>query len=229
MNTAPPPSRTGSDPVRPSGSLAISEPPPPSRRRWVWVAVCGAVAVLAMLGVIATVNQVSDRERVLAVARDVPAGKKLTSADLVVAEVARDPALKPVSADRRGELVGQYATVGLRAGSLLTSRAVSGKNALAAGHQLVGVEAKRGQLPAKALAAGDTVQVISTPDKAAGESDKGGETEKSPIDGTVTDVSSPDASGAVVVNLAVSQVDGPLLAARAAGGDVAIVRQPAGS
>lgn len=231
MSTAPPPPRTGTEPVRPAGSLAISAPPPPSRRRWVWVAVCGAVAVLAMLGVIATVNSVSDRQQVLAVGRDVPAGQQLTAQDLVVADVAEDPALQPVSADQRNKLVGQYATVELRKGSLLTGSQVSKTNRLAAGKQLVGIEAKRGQLPAKALAAGDAVSVVSTPSEGeeagvgSGKS-PGGSTGESPIAGTVAAVSSPDASGTVVVNVAVSASDGPDLAARAAGGNVAIVREP---
>lgn len=233
MNTAPPPPRTGADPVRPSGSVPITEGPAPARGRWIWVAACGVVAIVAMLGVAAAVTSVSDRQHVLAVAHDVPAGAKLKKSDLVVADVADDPALKPVSADRRQDLVGRYTTVGLRAGSLLTGSQTSRHNGLSAGKQMVGVEAKRGQLPAKALAPGDKVLVVPTPGKdgavsssssgSSGSGDKGGD---DPITGTVASVSGADASGAVVVNLAVSNVDGTELATRAASGDVALVRQP---
>jgi SAF domain-containing protein len=232
MNTAPPPPRTGGEPVRPKGSLGISAPPPPSRRRWVWVTICAAVAVLAMLGAIAAVNGVSDRQQVLAVGRNVPAGQQLTAKDLVVAEVAADPALRPVSADERKEMVGRYATVGLRKGSLLTGSQVSATNRLAEGKQMVGIEAKRGQLPSKALAAGDAVSIVATPSEGEeagiGTGKSGAGSPDAAISGTVAAVSPPDASDTVVVNVAVSPSDGPDLAARAASGNVAIVLEPRG-
>jgi hypothetical protein len=42
----------------------------------------------------------------------------------------------------------------------------------------------------------------------------------------VVSVSNPDASGAIVVNLAVATTDGPLLASRASQGRIALVREP---
>lgn len=223
--TVPPAQRTESGPVRPAGSLTISQGPPASRRRWVWAAVCALVAILAMLGVVTAVNQVSDRVKVVAVAQDVAAGEKIAAEDLVLAQVAEDPALKPVPAADRDELVGQYAAVALRTGSLLTSSQLEEKNQLTDGKQLVGVEAKRGQLPLKALAPGDSVVVIATPGDGEEEPQKDQDGE-SPITARVAAISSPDRTGTVVVNLAVSPVDGPVLATRAASGNVALVLEP---
>ncbi|MFF2805565.1 hypothetical protein ACFVUT_37790, partial [Streptomyces sp. NPDC058051] len=95
--------------------------------------------------------------------------------------------------------------------------------------QQVGVQVKRGQAPAGALAPGDKVLAVTTP--AAGDQPdaKDAEAPPSSINGVVVSVSRPDASGTIVVNLAVSPTDGPLLATRASTGRIALVREPRSS
>lgn len=195
-----------------------------------WFAVCALAALLASLGAVAAVNSASDRISVVAVARDVPVGSKLTEKDLVVAEVARDPALKPVSAGKLKELVGQHAAVDLRKGGLLTASQVSEDDVLADGKQVVGVQVKRGQVPNEALHPGDQVLIVFTP-PASGEQQtptdpKAEQQEQPPIQARVVAVGDPDATGALVVNLAVPPTDGPVVAARAASGTLALVLQP---
>ncbi|MFD4020016.1 DUF5959 family protein [Streptomyces sindenensis] len=78
--------------------LPITTTAPVKReRRWSVAALCVVLAAVAGLGAAAAVTSAGDRTKVLAVARDVPAGQALTEADLVVAEVSADAALSPVS------------------------------------------------------------------------------------------------------------------------------------
>lgn len=195
-------------------------------RRWSVAALCIVLAVLAGLGAAAAVTSASDRTKVLAVARDVPAGQALTAADLTVAEVSADAALTPVPASQKDAIVGKRPAVDLRKGGLLTPAQMAEGTGTGDDKQQVGVQVKRGQAPAGTLAAGDKVLAVTIP--AQGEQPSGKEADAPPstIDATVVTVSRPDATGNVVVNLAVATTDGPLLATRAAQGRIALVREP---
>ncbi|MFC9486586.1 SAF domain-containing protein [Streptomyces hydrogenans] len=199
--------------------------PVKKERRWSVAALCVVLAAVAGLGAAAAVTSSSDRMKVLAVARDVPAGQPLTAADLTVAEVSADAALTPVPAAQKASVVGKRTAVELRKGGLLTASQLAAGTGLGDDKQQVGVQVKRGQVPAGTLAPGDKVLAVTTP--AQGEQ-TGGKAEAPPstVSAVVVSVSRPDASGSVVVNLAVGPSDGPLLATRASQGRVAIVRQP---
>ncbi|MER6476892.1 SAF domain-containing protein [Streptomyces filamentosus] len=199
--------------------------PVKTERRWSVAALCVVLAAVAGLGAAAAVTSSSDRAKVLAVARDVPAGQPLTAADLTVAEVSADAALTPVPAAQKAAMVGKRTAVELRKGGLLTASQLAAGTGLGDDKQQVGVQVKRGQVPAGTLAPGDKVLAVTTP--AQGEQ-TGGKAEAPPstVSAVVVSVSRPDASGSVVVNLAVGPSDGPLLATRASQGRVAIVRQP---
>lgn len=194
-------------------------------RRWSVAALCTVLAVVAGLGAAAAVSSASDRTKVLAVARDVPAGQALTGSDLTVAEVSADAALTPVPASDKASLVGRRPAVDLRKGGLLTASQLAAGTGLGDDRQQVGVQVKRGQAPAGTLAPGDKVLAVTTP--AQGEQ-TGGKAEAPPttLSATVVSLSRPDATGTVVVNLAVAATDGPLLATRAAQGRIALVREP---
>ncbi|MER6610797.1 SAF domain-containing protein [Streptomyces sp. NPDC000927] len=198
-------------------------------RRWSVAALCVVLAAVAGLGAAAAVTSASDRTKVLAIARDVPAGQALTSSDLAVAEVSADTALTPVPAEQKDSMVGKRPAVDLRKGGLLTASQLASGTGLGDNKQQVGVQVKRGQAPAGTLAPGDNVLAVTTP--AQGEqttTGKGAEAPPSTIKAVVVTVSRPDATGSVVVNLAVETSDGPLLATRAAQGRIALVREPRG-
>ncbi|MEV0889507.1 SAF domain-containing protein [Streptomyces microflavus] len=218
-------------PAAPAASrpdLPITTTAPVKReRRWSVAALCVVLAAVAGLGAAAAVTSASDRTKVLAVARDVPAGQALTAADLVVAEVSADAALTPVTAGQKASMVGKRAAVDLRKGGLLTASQLATGTGLGDDQQQVGVQVKRGQAPAGTLAPGDKVLAVTTP--AQGEQQPGeAEAPPSTISAVVVTVSRPDASGSVVVNLAVANKKGPLLATRAAQGRIALVREPRG-
>lgn len=212
-------------PSRPD--LPITTAPPVKReRRWSAVALCAVLAVLCALGAAAAVTSVGDRIKVLAIARDVSAGQALTAADLTVAEVSADAALTPVLANDKASVIGKRTATDLRKGSLLVSSQLATGTGLGDDKQQVGVQIKRGQAPSGTLAAGDKVLAVTTP--AQGEEDdvKNNDGPPSTIDATIVSVSRPDATGTVVVNLAVGATDGPLLATRSAAGRIALVREP---
>ncbi|MFI6689039.1 SAF domain-containing protein [Streptomyces sp. NPDC050485] len=188
-------------------------------------ALCIVLAVLAGLGAAAAVSSAGDRVKVLAIARDVPAGQSITDSDLIVAEVSADAALAPMPAADRSSVVGKRPAVDLRKGGLLTASQLGAGSGLGDNQQQVGVQIKPGQAPSGTLAPGDKVLAVTTP----GQGDQaGGKAEAPPqtTPATVVSVSRPDASGTVVINLAVQTTDGPLLAARASTGHLALVRQP---
>ncbi|MEV4975994.1 SAF domain-containing protein [Streptomyces scopuliridis] len=225
---AAPPVPRPAAPARPD--IPITTTAPVKReRRWSVAALCIVLAVLAGLGAAAAVTSASDRTRVLAVARDVPAGQALTDADLTVAEVSADAALTPVPAVDKASIVGKRPSVDLRRGGLLTTSQLAAGSGLGDDKQQVGVQVKRGQAPAGALAPGDKVLAVTTPAQGEQQTSKDAEAPPSTLNAVVVSVSRPDASGNVVVNLAVADTDGPLLATRAAQGRIAIVREPRSS
>jgi Flp pilus assembly protein CpaB len=210
-------------PARPE--IPITTTPPVKRqRRWSVAALCIVLAVVAALGAAAAVNSASDRTRVLAVARDVPAGRALTDADLVVAEVSADSALAPIPASQKASVLGKRSAVDLRKGGLLLTSQLGAGTGLGDNQEQVGVQIKRGMAPAGTLAPGDKVRAVTTPSQGDEPAKKG--TVPETIDATVVSVSRPDATGTVVVNLAVAPDDGPVLASRAALGRIALVREP---
>ncbi|MFJ2008014.1 SAF domain-containing protein [Streptomyces chartreusis] len=221
--TAPPvPRPTGSD----RSELPITTAAPVRReRRWSVVALCIVLAVVCALTAAWAVNSASDRTKVLAVARDVPAGQTLTTADITVAEVSADAALSPLPAADKASAVGQRTAVDLRKGGLLLASQLAPGTGLGDDQEQVGVQIKRGMAPAGTLAPGDKVRAVTTPAQ-GDELPKSGGAALESIDATVVSVSRPDASGTVVVNLAVGTDEGPILATRAALGRVALVREP---
>lgn len=210
-------------PLRPEVPITATAPVR-RERRWSVVALCVVLAALCGLGAAAAVTSASDRAQVLAIARDVPAGQALTDADLTVAEVSADSALTPVPAADKASVIGKRPAVGLRKGGLLTASQLDAGTGLGDDKQQVGVQVKRGQAPAGTLAPGDKVLAVTTP--AQGDDTTDSKEPPSSIDAVVVSVSTPDASGTVVVNLAVATTDGPLLATRAAMSRIALVREP---
>ncbi|WP_329127275.1 SAF domain-containing protein [Streptomyces sp. NBC_01465] len=212
--------------------VPITTTPPPTvkrERRWSVVALCVVLAVVAALGAVYLATSSSNRVPVLAIARDVPAEQALSDGDLVVAEVSADAVLSPVPASEKAALIGRRPAVDLHQGGLLQLAQLATGSGLGDKQQQVGVQVKRGQAPAGTLQPGDKVLAVTTP--AQGDTPDPDKAEAPPtsLEATVVSVSRPDASGTVVVNLAVSPTDGPLLATRAALGRIALVRQPRSS
>ncbi|MGW6571895.1 SAF domain-containing protein [Streptomyces sp. NPDC054945] len=213
-------------PAGPRTELPITTAAPVKKqRRYAAAALSTVLAVAAALGAAAAVSAVGDRTKVLAIANDVPAGQPLTDADIVVAEVSADAALTPMPATDRASVVGKRPAVDLRKGSLLIAAQLQPGTGLGDDKQQVGVQVKRGQAPSGSLVPGDKVLAVTVPGQGEQPTGKdGAEAPPTSVKAVVVSVSRPDASGAVVVNLAVASSDGPLLATRASSGRIALVR-----
>ncbi|GHC88273.1 SAF domain-containing protein [Streptomyces flavofungini] len=217
------PAPPGGDVMRPDIDIVDPEQPRRWRRSFM---VLGAVMVLAgAIGFAGLMNASSDRSDVLALARDVPSGKKLTAADLRVVSLPDDPGLKPVSASKKDTVLGRRAAAALAQGSLLTDKQLTGRGGLRPGEALVAVEVKRSMAPVDALRPGDAVQLVTRPQD--GEV-TGKETELVEVAGRVVKVGAPATSGDVVVQTAVEDTDSAAVAADASAGRVAIVLKSRG-
>jgi len=198
----------------------------PRRRRWgvvalgvVLVAVCAVAAYLFVVTAGVT-------RPYLAVARNVAYGAVIGTSDLAVVNVNPAAGLQPIPASQRDEVVGKHAAADLFAGTLLTRAQLTDLAIPAPGQHLVGIELRPAQVPARTLKAGDTVVLVVVPlSTVAGVPDPNASTAARPesIRATVAAASPPASTGNVRVDVAVNQVDGPVVAAMAAAGRIVIV------
>lgn len=192
---------------------------PRGRRRPGLITAGVALAMLGALAAVWLVTSAGDRAEVVMVARDVPYGVALTSADLVLTSVAVDPGVAVVPAVDGADLVGQVAAADLTAGSLLAPGQVTTAAPPGPGEVLVPLPVSSERLPASGLRAGDRLLVVDTPGAAADPpSDP-----PSSFAVTVTRLGAPDLNGVSVIDVVAAEADGPALAARAATGRFALV------
>jgi hypothetical protein len=180
--------------------------------------------------------------RVLAVSQDVPVGATITSNDLSVASVTKDPNISPIPASEESQIVGMIAQVGLVKGELLTRAQVGTSSGFTAGQMLVALPLKQGQFPARGVTAGQKLLIVATPGATGStglgtaspgkSSPSGGTGTGSPsvgIDGTVAEVGSMNpATQVTVIDVRVSSSDGVSVAQLASTGNLAVILLPAG-
>jgi hypothetical protein len=193
----------------------------------------GAILViLCALGTYWLTQRSAERVAVVGVAHDVSWGEVVTSADLVQVEVVNDPALKPVLWADVSSLVGQHAAADLQAGSLLTTRSVTGTEVPGPGKALVGVSVKQAQMPVTTLHPGDRVVLVATADiptaqqPTAQQPTANASAGSGPVDATVFAVGSTDPSGARTVDVILAEDLAAKVASASAAGKVAIVLVP---
>ncbi|OKJ15850.1 SAF domain-containing protein [Kitasatospora sp. CB01950] len=193
------------------------------RRRPAVLAMAAALIAAGGLGGAVLYNSSGQRIAVLALARDVPMGQVIGNDDLVVAHIAGDPALHPLDARDLEHTVGLRATTDLKRGALLVKSDLTSDPATQPGQQIVGLAAKRSQLPATRLQPGLQVLVVYTPD-----STKADGTTRTPetMAAIVSGVGRTDTDGTTVVDVAVGPTDGPRLAAWVAGGKFQVILAP---
>ncbi len=198
----------------------------PRRRRWglvalgvVLVAVCAVAAYLFVVTAGVT-------RPYLAVNRKVLYGATIAAGDLTVVDVNPAAGLQPVPASQRDQVLGKHAAADLFPGTLLTRAQLTDLAIPAPGQQLVGIELKPAQVPARTLKPGDpVVLVIVPPPGVVGVPDPKASTPARPesIQATVAAASPPATNGNVRVDVAVNQTDGPTVAAMAAAGRIVVV------
>jgi hypothetical protein len=203
------------------GSLA----PLPRQRRRSMLALGLVLAGLGALIAAWAFTSSSHRVMVLAVTRDVPAGAHVTTADLTPEAVAVGSGVKTIPARQESQVTGEVAAVGLVAGTLLAPSDLTSALVPGPGQQLVPVALKAVQLPASGLAPGEQVLIVATPGSAgqAGSAQSGPASLAQDAPATVYQVSPPDASGAVVVDLLIAAADGPAVARQDSTGQLALI------
>ncbi len=121
-----------------------------------WMALGGALVVLAGVLVAWSLSRAADRVQVVRLAQAVQAGEMITLDDLTVTGIAYDGQLQGlVPAVSLAELDGRVAAIDLQAGALLQTGMWRSEPAMAPGEQRVGVVLSPGRLP-EGLVQGDT-------------------------------------------------------------------------
>ncbi|RAJ76973.1 flagellar basal body P-ring formation chaperone FlgA [Streptomyces sp. PsTaAH-137] len=167
------------------------------------------------------------RQPIIEIAHEIPAGSVIKDSDLREASVAVDPSMQVVGIQQRDQVVGMRAISTLQAGSLLHPKEVTNKTLVKGNEQLVGIALKPGQLPDSSLRPGDRVQVVFTSDDPAADDAKTG---PGSVQARVVRVGAArESTGERVVDVAVDSKQGPMLAAQAAAGDVALAVNGAGN
>jgi len=205
---------TTGQPAAPS----VARPAAPRRRgRSRRTALGGALIVVGAIAGFAVYDAGNNREPVIAIARAVPFGQHVTTADLLQVALPADSGLAVVGWSQASEVVGLAATTDLFPGQLLTRDAVTAQRAPRAGQAVVGIGVKRGQLPATALAARDVVLVIDAALTAGGG-----------VQGTVLRSTDTDSAGMRTVDLLVAATDAPAVARLSKSGNAVLVLVQAG-
>jgi hypothetical protein len=177
--------------------------------------------------VLANVHMVrssNHRVSVVRVARDVPAGQQVVSADVDIARVTLDSTVATVPGRQLAQVAGKRAAVGLRKGTLLAASQLTAEPVPGRGQALVTVALKTGAAPL-GLAPGWRVRVVFT----TGDQGQGGETVPAQataprdVPATVDRVGEPGGDGLVAVSLLVAEADGSSVARQAAAEQVVLV------
>jgi hypothetical protein len=120
-----------------------------SQVRTQWLALGGALVVLAGVVVAWALSSAADRVQVVRVVQEVPAGQPIPVEALTTSGVAYDADVDGfVAAASIADLAGRIAAVDLRPGMLVQTGMWRDTPALLAGEQRVGVVLRAGRLPA---------------------------------------------------------------------------------
>lgn len=210
------------------GNASAAELPPLPRQRRRRMLVLG-VAMIAAGAVVTGYLFIgtSHREPVVMVTRDVPIGTRLAVADLATTRVAADTKVAVIPAAQARQLLGRFAAVNLRKGTLLAPSEVTTALSPAPGQHVVPVAVKVSEIPARGLRPGDQVLVVPTPgdqdatDETAGSSGAAPLTDDVPA--TVDRIGPADADGMRVVDLVVDAQRGPPIVRQASTGRIAFI------
>lgn len=106
-----------------------------------------ALVAVAIGGNVLVYSSLDDRESVLQVVRDVPAGEQVVPEDVRAIQVDADDTLRTVGADHVSTIVGQFAKVRLVSGSLVVAEALQRAPLISPGAAVVAIQVPEGALP----------------------------------------------------------------------------------
>lgn len=219
MTSAPTKSTRAASPV--AAPYAIPRVAP--QRRWRPALVWLAVALVAAGGLIAAavLRKVGTTAEYLAVSTTVEVGSVIDRSDLSTVRITVDPALKPIGASAADQVIGRFAAVALVPGTLLTQAQLTDTAVPGQGQQLVGLSLPQERLPAERVKPGAEVLLVVTTDDGPVANQQETAAPMS-IKATVVDVRAGAKEGITLLNVAVAERDGPLVASRAAAGRIVV-------
>jgi hypothetical protein len=132
------------------------------QRRWSLALLAVLVTLGSALAFVVLWMNAGDREPVLVVARDVQAGQVFTADDITTARMSLDPSVKAVASSARDQVIGQPASVDLRAGTLLVPEAVGESEGLDRNTGTAAIAIDKSLVPA-GLERGDHVSIFRSP------------------------------------------------------------------
>lgn len=216
----------------PAGPVAAPHGPRERRVRFGHLALAIALIVVGALGAATLVTLVAAKGAYLALARDVDYGARIAEDDLVVVQIGNPPGLDPVPASKIERVVGNYATMPLAAGTLLTDAHVTGERFPADGEVRLGITVPADRLPVEQVRAGNVVLLVDT-----GQGGPGSETPTSARtwEGIVLTVSDSGSgnnllgggrSRETTFDVIVAEPDAPIIAALAANNQLSVAVLP---
>lgn len=192
------------------------------RRRNLSGAALGVLLVsVCAFGIGNWASTVGHRTQVLVVIRAVPAGSVIQADDLATAGVAADHQVSAIPASAGSQEVGRVARVDLVPGSLLERSEVGTGPAIPAGASVVGLDLKGGAFPSE-IAAGSTVEIVSTPPQ--GNSETAGSVLAASA--TVLSIASDPNGTGTLISVAVPVGEAPSVTSAGASGAVSLVMIP---
>lgn len=212
-------------PIQRNGNRAAadSETMTPLRRRRARLPEL-AIGLIVMLGfglaVVLWQLNATQKDPVLALARDVSQGDLIERDDLRVVFVATDDPYAHVGRDDAALLIGHTAVADMLQGTLLTPASVTAESILTAGDGVVGLALEPGQVPSARLRAGDLVNVIASP-RSDGESSTPGEVIVRAAE--VFSVEPDTSTGRLLVSLKTTEENANRIAASAEAGPLRLV------
>lgn len=230
-------SRTNA-PMTPASTAARPVPAPAGPRerrvRFGHLALAIALVVVGALGTVTLVTVVSADGDYLAVARDVEYGAQFSEADLVTVRINNPPGISPVRARDKKSVVGNFATMPLAAGTLLTPAHVTDASGREPGPREVrlGITLRNERLPGSPVVPGHQVLLVDT------SSQRGGEDGPPPPTRTwqaiVVGVSGDGPGGILrgsrsqetTIDVIVAAADGPAIATLAAANELSVAVLP---
>ncbi|MEU4360766.1 SAF domain-containing protein [Promicromonospora sp. NPDC023987] len=210
--------RTGGE----AATLDQIAPPPKMRRRPAMIALSVALICVGGLASAWAWQSTSNAQEVLTVRETVYRGEVIEESDLVTVRIGVDPAIRAVPAADAETLVDKRAALDIAAGGVVTQDQVTDAVVPPKEFSVVGLSLTAAMLPADQLVIGDKVRVVPTGGEGgAAAPAAGGEIPTYPA--TIVGKATDEITGNSLVNVQVASTSAPVVATRAAAGQVALV------
>ncbi len=193
----------------------------PRRRRPAMIALSVALVGAGVLVSAGLYQRANHQVPVVLVTAPVPAGARITAADLGTTTVVAGPGVQVIPGRQLQQVIGEIAATALRPGTLLAASELTTAQPPAGGQVLVPVPVKPSELPASGLFPGDQVLAVATPGSGSAAA---APVLTHPVAGLVQKVRAvPDQDGLDEVDLLVPAGQGTAVAQQAATGAIALI------